>query len=451
MSALLQAANGTRILLMNPPVADTAEAEEQDMVTSVEPFGLLRLATYFRGRGCEVELLDCLRDPLLVAGVRRHVRKRAACGRDDEAPVEKDVLHYGLTAGELETRLRQMTPPDLIAVSSIFTWHFETTREAIDVCKRVYPGAQVVLGGNFATLCPEDAGRSGADEVVVGDAADAAFLPTAIDLVSPRPSTDFLRLIKGCPFQCSYCVTHLLNEGRMQTRAPEQVFEEMCSKAKANGTRTFVFYDDFVLYQQSRFLDPFLDLVAKEKPAVQIEFALGFAARMIDEAFAARLRAAGVERVVLALETTSESRERDMNRPQHLEEFVRAVQILQAHGYRGGDLRAFYLIGLPDQTTEEILEALIWLYRLGVTPSLTTYTLTPRSGDMARYADRVRGFALDELAPCLWRFAHPGMRVRDLDAIYRYFHERFFPLERIVGSPTDDRVIQWMQKLAATT
>jgi len=449
MSALLQAANGRRVLLLNPPVADTAEAEEQDMVTSVEPFGLLRLGTYFRGRKCEVELLDCLRDPLLGEGVRRHVRKRAACGSDDEAPVEKEVFHFGLTAAELETRLSQLMPPDLIAVSSIFTWHFETTREAIQVCKRVYPDAEVVLGGNFATLCPEEALRSGADEVVVGDAAGAAFLPTAIDLVSAHPETDFLRLIKGCPFQCSYCVTHLLNEGRMQTRPPAEVFDEMMAKARANGTRTFVFYDDFVLYQQSRFLDPFLDLVAREKPGVQIEFALGFAARMIDEAFAARLRAAGVERVVLALETTSESRERDMNRPQHLEEFVRAVQILQAHGYRGPDLRAFYLIGLPDQTTEEILRALIWLYRLGVTPSLTTYTLTPRSGDMTRYADRAVGFSLDELAPCLWRFAHAGMRVRDLDAIYQYFHERFFPLERILGSNTDDRVVRWMQKLAS--
>jgi hypothetical protein len=86
---------------------------------------------------------------------------------------------------------------------------------------------------------------------------------------------------------------------------------------------------------------------------------------------------------------------------------------------------------------------------LGVTPSLTTYTLTPRSGDMARYADRVVGNSLDELAPCLWRFAHPGMRVRDLDVIYRYFHERFFPLERILGSNTDDRLIRWMQKLAS--
>jgi hypothetical protein len=137
-----------------------------------------------------------------------------------------------------------------------------------------------------------------------------------------------------------------------------------------------------------------------------------------------------------------------MRRPQRLAQFVRAVRTLQDHGYRGRDLRAFYLIGLPGQTTDEILRTVLWLYRLGVTPSLTTYTLTPRSADMGRFGDQVAGRGLDELAPCLWRFAHPGMRVRELDAVYRYFHERFYPPQRILDSPTDDALIRAMQRIA---
>jgi hypothetical protein len=448
MSGLLDAADARRILLLSPPLADTAEAEEQGMLTSVEPFGLLRLGTYFRDRGCDVTLLDCLRDPSLGGQPRRHVRKRLACGDDGDPVVEKDVFHFGLDASGLEQRLAALPAPDVIAVSSIFTWHAEPTREAIAVCRRVVPGAKILLGGNFSTLCPEVARSLGADEVVTGDVPGAEFLPTAIDLLAGPPDTDFLRMIKGCPHQCSYCVTRLLGDGRVQTRAPEAVFAEMMDKHRTHGTRTFVFYDDFVLYQQHRHLNPFLDLVAEERPGVVIEFALGFAAALVDEALARRLRAAGVQRAVLALETTSEARGRSMGRPQSLAEFERAVRVLRDHGFSGPSLRAFYLVGLPGQTTDEILRALIFLYRLGVTPSLTTYTLTPRSGDVSRYGQAVAGRSLDELAPCLWRFAHAGMRVRELDAIYRYFHERYYPLDRILGSATDDPIISRLQAIA---
>jgi len=448
MSALLEAADVRRVLLLSPPIADTVEVEQQDMVTAVDPFGLLRLGTYFRQRGCEVTLVDCLRDPMLDGRVRRHERKRLRCGDDGEAPVEKPVYHYGLTAHQLARRLETVSPPDLIAISTVFTWHAETTREAIDVCRRVHPQAKIVLGGNLATLCPDVAGKLGAHQVVAGDVPGAEFLPTAIDLCDATTRVDYLRLIKGCPFECSYCVTRLLNQGRTLARPPEQVYAELKAKFSQHGKRIFVFYDDFVLFRHTRYLDPFLDLVAQERLGVVLEFALGFSAALVDERFASRLRQAGVQRVILALETTSEARGKAMRRPQRLDQFVRAVRILQDYGYRGRHLRAFYLIGLPGQTMEEILRTLLWLYRLGVTPSLTTYTLTPRSQDMGHFGAQVSFRGLDELAPCLWRFAHPAMRVRELDAVYRYFHERFYAPQRILDSPTDDAVIRTMQRIA---
>lgn len=437
---------GQRVLLLNPPVADTNDAEERQMLRCVEPFGLLRLATWFRRRGCEVELVDAIRDPMLGGQLRRHLRKVLPCGNFDEEGVSKNIYHYGLDEEQLAARLARVAAPDVIAVSSIFTWHVEAVRDTIDVCKRVFPHAKVVLGGNFPTLCPERAGELGAHEVHRGELPDARFLPTAGDLLSDR-TTDFLSLVQGCPHACDYCVTPVLNGRRVFARTGDSVFAEMTEKLRSHGTRNFIFYDDFVQFQQSRYLDPFLDQLATAQLGVNVEFALGFAAYMITPSFAARLRNAGIRRVVLALETISEQRGEQMNRPQKIAEFVRAVEILRAHGYEGNDLRAFYLMGLPDQTTDEILRAILFLYELGVTPSLTTYTLIPASGDMARYGERVAGRELDELAPCLWRFAHPGMRVRELDAIYHQFHERYFGTARIAQTVTDDAVINAMQQI----
>ena len=242
-------------------------------------------------------------------------------------------------------------------------------------------------------------------------------------------------------------MTPVLNQGRVVARAPEEVLAEVRAKREANGTTTFVFYDDFVQFKQSQYLDCFLDLVTQENLGVTLEFALGFSAQLITDDFAASLRQARIERVILALETISELRSREMNRTQKIEEFVRAVDILKRHGYSGRNLRAFFLMGLPGQTTEEILRGILFLYDLGVTPSLTTYTLTPGSGHMARDGGLASGFSLEELAPCLWRFAHPAMKVRELDVVYRQFHERYYPVQQILASASDHPVTRKMQQI----
>lgn len=448
LSAVHDIGRGSHVVLVNPPIADTREAEEMDLITSVEPFGLLRLATYFRNRGCRVSLVDALRSPLLAGRLRRQVRKRLPCGSPAEHR-SKPIYHFGLDAARLARSLRALEPPELIAVGSIFSWHVEAVRECLAVCKDVWPSAHLVVGGNVPTLRPAEFDGSAADEVYRGDVPDAAFLPTAIDLLGGGHRADYLRMIKGCPHKCSYCVTNCLNAGAVRTQPAAQVFRELQDKAARDGTRVFAFYDDYVLFRQRRYLDVFLDRVIEERPGVRLEFPLGFSANVVTRELAGRMRRAGVETMILALETIGAQRSREMHRPHHVAEFLEAVRILKAEGYTGRNLRVFFLIGLPDQTLEELLRGILFLLDLGLAPSLTTYALAPGSGDWDTYRERVPNARLDDFTPGLWRFAHDGLRSTELDRIYRYFHERHYPLARIAASRTRDRVIGAMQRIIA--
>lgn len=446
MSLVTSPSPGTRVLLLNPPVADTLDAEAMDFITPVLPFGLLRLGRFFQTRSCEVRLLDGLRDPALGGTLRGRVRKSLPCGDPSEERT-KEIHHFGLEPALLAERLKALPAPDVIATTSVFSWHVEPIIEALAVCREAYPKAHLVVGGNIPTLHPEAFAGSAADEVFVGDLVEASFLPPAIDLLAEPPEVDFLRMIKGCPHHCSYCVTNALNGGRVTTRPAEEVFEDLRASVARHGTKVFIFYDDFVLYQERRFLDPFLDRVIAQRPNVILEFPLGFSADRITEPLVRRLRQAGVETMILALETISEQASREMSRPHHLEAFMAAVELLKAQGYHGRRLRVFLLIGLPDQTLDEILRGILFLYHLGLAPSLTTYALTPGSADWQRFHHRVEATGLDDFTPGLWRFANPRMTSTDLDRLYRYFHERYFPLERIARSPTDDPLIRRMQQL----
>lgn len=441
-------APGSRVLLVNPPVVDTRE--EEAMIGKYLPFGLLRLASWFRQKGFEVELLDCLRDPWLRDNLCRFSRRTVDCGNQPEEGIRKPLFHFGLDPVQLATRLATLAPPDLVAISTLCTWHLGATRDTVRAVRETFPRARVVVGGNAVTLYPAEARTLGADAIVTGDIDEASFMPVALDVVPDLdPSCDrvHLRMIKGCPHSCSYCATPVLNRRRVIARDPEEVFAELMDKVERHGIKWFELCDDFVLYRRNQYLDPLLEMFIAERPQAKICFPLGFAARMIDDRLAVRLAQAGVEQVYVALETIDPARAARMRRPDHLREFLRAIEILHAHGFDGDGIRVFYLIGLPDQTLDEILRAILLLYHLQTQTLLTTYTLTPGTEDMRRYGERVRGLDPVELAPCLWRFAHPGMRVRDLDFVYRHFFEKSMRIDDITDGRIDHPVTDQMKQI----
>src|SRR5437868_14910704 len=58
--------------------------------------------------------------------------------------------------------------PDEVKVTSLFTWAWRPVWEAVAFYRALFPKAKVSLGGIYATLMPEHARQSGADEVFIG-------------------------------------------------------------------------------------------------------------------------------------------------------------------------------------------------------------------------------------------------------------------------------------------
>ena len=67
--------------------------------------------------------------------------------------------------------------PDEIYVTSMFTYHYKAVWEAVKFYKFMYPLAHLKLGGIYASLCPEHAKGSGADEIFVGQHPEAMHYP----------------------------------------------------------------------------------------------------------------------------------------------------------------------------------------------------------------------------------------------------------------------------------
>lgn len=195
---------GARILGVNPPVRDFAFMDLWS-----KPLGLLYLLQSLRAEN-SVALLDCVWEAR--AGLKTYGRQNTA-KREIEKPapyaaVRRRYFHFGPARGEIAAKLARMEEPDVILVTSVMTYWYLGVKWIIELLREIFPHGAIVLGGVYASLCPEHASRLGADYVVRGRAEPAAPYP-AMDLYGAInygvSMTSF-----GCPFSCGYCASGIL-------------------------------------------------------------------------------------------------------------------------------------------------------------------------------------------------------------------------------------------------
>jgi len=167
------------LLLINPWIHDFAAYDFW-----AKPLGLLTLAAILRQAGVRVSYIDCLdrfhpkappSDPAARHG-RGPYRKTRLPNPSQFPDVARRFARYGVDPAWLREDLRTLGRPDLILVTSSMTYWYTGVRETVASVKDVYPQVPLVLGGVYASLCPDHARRcSGADEIFTGPGEPAVL------------------------------------------------------------------------------------------------------------------------------------------------------------------------------------------------------------------------------------------------------------------------------------
>jgi len=154
------------ILLINPWITDFAAYNFW-----IKPLGLLRIASLLRMNGFRITLIDCTDYPAKT--------KRYGDGTFLKSKIEKPLplksiprnfSQYGIPEEILLKRFSMLEEkPDLIGIASGMTYWYPGVFKAIEIAKKVFSNVPIILGGIYATLCPEHARKhSGADIVFEG-------------------------------------------------------------------------------------------------------------------------------------------------------------------------------------------------------------------------------------------------------------------------------------------
>lgn len=206
---------------------------EPDYYARYPPLGLLKLATFHRLKGDSV---------WLVRGCR------------DDIP-----------------------RPDIIHVTSLFTYAWRAVHAAIEYYRTMFPGVRINLGGIYATLLPEHAMLSGADEVYRGLRNDVEELIPSWDLV-PEWDGSILFASRGCIRKCGFCSVPKL-EG------PPDALKERVSGLVYPGHSKVILWDNNILGNAN--WEPIFDELADLR--LEVDFNQGLDARLVTDQMGEKL------------------------------------------------------------------------------------------------------------------------------------------------------------------
>ncbi len=223
------------ILLVQP---NFPKANKSKNHSDFLPFGLLKLATYYRNKDYDVELVF----------------------------------------GEQEPGL----DPDKILITSLFTYWSRYVQESARYYRLFYPDAKIIVGGIYASLMPEHCKEyTGCNEVFVGVHKGAEKCEPAYDLVDV--DYQILHTTRGCVRECPFCGTWKIE--------PEFTYKKSIKKELVKNK--------VVVYDNNFLANPHIENILEEIRETKIngrcitaECQSGFDGRLLNINLAKQLKAA---------------------------------------------------------------------------------------------------------------------------------------------------------------
>jgi hypothetical protein len=403
-----------RLLLINPWIYDFTAFDLWS-----KPIGLLYIASYLRNTGYEIHYIDCLDKfhPALLnwLGGKSLKVKKYGTGPFYREVVEKPAVYaaiprkfarYGMPEILFKQELEKMLKPDAILVTSFMTYWYLGPKKVIEIIREAFPGIPVILGGIYATLLPEHAHRTiGPDYLIQGpgetriekllsdlipNAPKAETQPKALDDF-PYPAFDLYHHLeylpvmtsRGCPYRCTFCATDKIS-GKYAQRQPGNVVDEIIFSVKKYRVQDIAFYDDALLLNKHRRLLPILGMLSDKKLKIRFHTPNGLHAKQIDQETAKLFWDSGFKTIRLSFETVNEERQQDMMNKVTPLDLERAVQYLVQSGYSKKSLESYVLMGLPNQSFQEIYESILFVHFLGIKVKLASFSPIPGTVDFER-------------------------------------------------------------------
>ncbi len=365
--------------------------------------------------------------------------------------------------------------PDLIA----FTFHTPQADQAAALAalaRQEDPSVEIVGGGVHATALPEETLRQSVYDALVLGEGEVPFekilagedlssipgvacqedgrihtnlLPPLISDLDDLPMPDYevfdlpryrvrkrlwknaaiasIETSRGCPYNCSFCVSNLVFGNKFRSKSPERVREEF-ERLHRLGFREVLIQDDDFTVDQERAVGIFESLIAS---GLKMDFELsnGVRTERLTRDFLKTARRAGCYRLRIGIESGSPEVLKKVEKNLDLERLPKVIADAHAIGL---EVIALFILGLPGETTETFRETLRFASTCGADMARLAL-FTPYPGSMIYEEWLAEGrllpashsdYLMHQLEKPLYR--HPTMSHPELVQCYHAFYRNFY-------------------------
>lgn len=377
-----------KILLINPPDKNTIVADNPPFIDEERgvnpPLGLLYIAAYLRQNSShEIEILD--------------------------------TLVEGIGYDKLPDIIRQKSP-DVVGITAM-TFTLVDVMQTAKIVKSISDQIKIVLGGPHASIYPRETASLKEIDFVIAGEGEKLFLELINNinnykylaslkglyfkykgLVSGDGQTDFIKDLdslpfpardlvpykkytsilslrnpvttmftsRGCPFNCNFCYRpHMGREFR--ARSAINVVDEI-ETSKSMGIEEFFIYDDTFTIDRKRVLAICDEIIARH---LNIVWDIRARVDTIDEEMIKKLKKANCVRIHYGVEAGTEKILQVLNKGITLKDAEDAFKLTRKYGIA---TLAYFMIGSPTETKDDILETISFAKKLN--PDYVNVTIT---------------------------------------------------------------------------
>jgi hypothetical protein len=237
--------------------------------------------------------------------------------------------------------------PDSIYVTSLFTWAWKPVWEAVRHYSRLFPKADLWLGGLYASLMPEHAALSGVNpkNIFKGIFCKAEDLCPDYSLVpqwTKKIGASIIFSSRGCLRSCTFCAVPRI-EGKLNSEK-----KSIKHLIWPGHKRVILFDNNFLASSGWRYV---LDEI--EELNLRVDFNQGLDARLITERVAKRISGLKIDRFVRL----------SYDYPSMGPYVKKAISLLKAHGIDGRNILVYTLYNFtdsPQDLFDRVKSTLTW-------------------------------------------------------------------------------------------
>lgn len=348
-----------------------------------------------------IALGDHIQPPLGIAYIASCLRRKH----------EVRVVDFGKLrrSEDLFTEALKDFAPDLVGFQC-YSPEIGAAKRLAVLTRAALPKAVIVAGGPHPTLCPEETLNKLAPEVtyllrgeteesfplfadLLGGRGSPADVPGLVwrengairvneqrlvkDLDSlPQPSWDLINpqeyppaqhgaffdkfpiapiiTTRGCPFACGFCTAPILSGRPIRKRSADTVMAEIELLYHKFGIREIHIVDDNFTLDKKHAVSILERIIAGGLP-ISLAFPNGVRINTLDSELLDLMKRAGAYLISVGIESGSDKTLKRMNKQLNVAMIREKVELIKSKGI---DLAAFFILGFPDETLEDMRETI---------------------------------------------------------------------------------------------